>query len=95
MAFYTITYDLNKIKDYEKIKKGIETVSNNRYVKVTLSQYVIQSQDQAREILTTLQKFSDADDSIMVLKLDISNWYCVNLPKNVTDWMHKATAVGN
>lgn len=95
MSFYTVTYDLNKVKDYEKIKKGIQTASNNRYVKVTLSQYVIQSSDKAGKIIEILRQYSDSDDSILVLKLDISDWSYLNLPDNVGDWLNKATAVGN
>lgn len=94
MAFFTITYDLNKVKDYDKIKKGIETVSKSRYVKITLSQYVIQSSDEAGKIADILRQYSDADDSIMVLKLDVSDWSYINLPENVGDWMNKATAIG-
>ena len=95
MAFYTVTYDLNKVKDYEKIKMGIQTASSNRYVKVTLSQYVIQSSEKAGKIIDILRQYSDADDSIMVLKLDISDWSYINLPQNVGDWLNKATVVGN
>ena len=94
MAFYTVTYDLNKIKDYEKIKKGIDIVSNNRYVKITLSQYVIQSHEKAGKIVNTLRQYSDSDDSIMVLKLDVSDWSYVNLPDNVKGWLNKATSIG-
>lgn len=94
MAFYTVTYDLNKVKDYENIKKGINVVSNNRYVKITLSQYVIQSNEKAGKIVDTLRQYSDSDDSIMVLKLDVSDWSYINLPDNVKEWLNKATAIG-
>ncbi|MCX0334764.1 hypothetical protein [Acinetobacter radioresistens] len=95
MSFYTVTYDLNDKKDYEKFKEGLKKVSNNRYVKCTLSQYVIQSTLTASQIRITLQSYADNDDSILVLKLDITDWSCVGLPENVADWLQKATNVGN
>ncbi|GEM_PF-690130 len=95
MSFYTVTYDLNKKKDYEKFAEGIQKVSNNRYVKCTLSQYVIQSTLAASKIRVALQSYADNDDSILVLKLDITDWSCVGLPEKVADWLQKATNVGN
>lgn len=95
MAFYTVTYDLNKKKDYAKFEEGVRKVSSNRYVKCTLSQYVIQSTLTAPQIRITLQSYADSDDSILVLKLDVSDWSCINLPEKVADWLQKATNVGN
>ncbi|MCU4406680.1 hypothetical protein [Acinetobacter junii] len=95
MAFYTVTYDLNKKKDYEKFAEGIRKVSTNRFIKCTLSQYVIQSTLTAPQIRIALQGYSDNDDSILVLKLDVGDWSCINLPDIVPDWLQKATNVGN
>jgi hypothetical protein len=95
MAFYTVTYDLNKKKDYAKFQEGIVKVSSNRYVKCTLSQYVIQSSLTATQIRMALHGFADNDDSILVLKLDIREWSYVNLPETVPNWLQKATNVGN
>lgn len=94
MAFFTVTYDLNLKKDYEKFRKGIEKVSNNTYVKTTLSQYIIQSSLSATQIRDTLKTYADSDDSIMVLKLDVSDWAYTGLPNNVSSWLQKATEIG-
>lgn len=95
MAFYTVTYDLNNVKNYDRIKEGILAVSNRRCVKTTKSQYVIQSDDKAGTIVDFLRQYCDEDDSIMVLKLDISDWSYINLNEKVGDWLNKATVVGN
>lgn len=95
MAFYTVTYDLHKNKDYTKFEEGIRKVSSSHYVKCTLSQYVIQTTLTAQQIRITLQAYTDNDDSILVLKLDIKDWSCINLPKNIADWLQKATNVGS
>lgn len=95
MGFYTVTYDLNKKKDYEKFEEGVRKVSSNRYVKCTLSQYVIQSTLTASQIRITLQSHADNDDSILVLKLDITDWSYAGLSGKVGDWLQKATNVGN
>ena len=95
MSFYTVTYDLNKKKDYAKFEEGVLKVSSSRCVKCTLSQYVIQSTLTAPQIRIALQGYADNDDSILVLKLDISDWSCVGLPETVPGWLQKATNVGN
>ena len=91
MSFYTVTYDLNKKKDYEKFEEGINKVSGNVYVKATLSQYIIQSSLSASNVLTTLRGYADSDDSIVVLKLDVSDWAYCNLPDKVKVWLQAAT----
>ncbi|MGR2671027.1 hypothetical protein ACUXVT_07080 [Acinetobacter soli] len=95
MAFYTVTYDLNIKKDYAKFEEGIGKVSSGKYVKGTLSQYVIQSQLTANQINIMLQAYSDNDDSILVLKLDVKEWSYSGLPDNVKSWLQAATNVGN
>ncbi|KHO16737.1 MULTISPECIES: hypothetical protein [Acinetobacter calcoaceticus/baumannii complex] len=94
MAFYTVTYDLNKKKDYAKFEEGIRKVSSGKYIKGTLSQYVIQSQLNAQQINITLQAHSDNDDSILVLKLDVSDWSYTGLPDGLRSWLQKATDIG-
>lgn len=93
MAFYTVTYDLNKKKDYVKFEQGIVKVSNNVYVKATLSQYIIQSSLSASDVVSALRAYADADDSILVLKLDVSKWSYINLPDKVKEWLNAAIRV--
>ena len=95
MAFFTVTYDLNKKKDYERFSKGIIEVSSGKYVKATLSQYIIQSHLTSAQIRIILQNYADIDDSIMVLKLDVSDWSCCNLTQELIDWLQIATNIGN
>ncbi|MFW2042693.1 hypothetical protein ACG94V_15370 [Acinetobacter sp. ULE_I001] len=95
MAFYTVTYDLNKNKDYERFAKGIVEVSSGKFVKATLSQYIIQSYLTPAQIRIVLQTFADSDDSILVLKLDVSDWSCCNLSQELINWLQIATNVGN
>lgn len=95
MAFYTVTYDLNKKKDYVKFEEGVGKVSGNVYVKATLSQYIIQSSLTAPNVRDTLKGYADSDDSILVLKLDVSDWAYINLPDKLKEWLQAATKVGN
>ncbi|WP_335956417.1 hypothetical protein [Acinetobacter bereziniae] len=95
MAFYTVTYDLNNKKDYERFAKGVFEVSSGKFIKATLSQYVIHSHLKAPQIRVILQTHADNDDSILVLKLDVSDWSCINLPEELPDWLQKATNIGN
>ena len=95
MSFYTVTYDLNKKKDYAKFEEGISKVSKNVYVKATLSQYIIQSSLTAPNVLETLKGYADSDDSILVLKLDVSDWAYTNLSSKVQEWLVAAAKVGS
>lgn len=90
MAFYTVTYDLNKKKDYTEFEEGIKKVSSNTYVGATLSQYIIQSHLTASQVHITLQAHADSDDAILVLKLDVSDWSYTNLPDDVKVWLQAA-----
>ena len=91
MAFYTVTYDLKKDKDYTKFEDGIRKVSSNTYVDATLSQYIIQSHLTADQVLITLQAHADNDDAILVLELDVNNWCYINLPDDLQTWLQSAT----
>ena len=93
--FYTVTYDLNKKKDYAKFEEGIRKVSSNTYVDATLSQYVIQSHLSASQVLITLQAHADQDDSILVLKLNVEDWSYVGLPDDLKTWLQSATNLGD
>ena len=90
MAFYTVTYDLNKKKDYAKFEEGIGKVSSNTYVDATLSQYIIESHLTAAQVRVTLQAHADSDDAILVLKLDVSDWSYTNLPDDIKVWLQAA-----
>lgn len=88
MALYSITYDLVKNRDYGRLYKAIISLSNNTYTKTTESQWIVQSDKTAVQILEFLRKHVDSDDIIFVIKVDRSSWASVNMNKTASDWLN-------
>ncbi len=88
MALYSITYDLVKNRDYERLYKAIISLSNNTYTKTTESQWIVQSDKTATQILEFLRKHVDSDDIIFVIKVDRSSWASVNMNKTASNWLN-------
>lgn len=82
--FFVVSYDLHLEKDYVKIQKAIEEISVDR-VKPLESFYLIKTHLRAGQIRDALKKSIDSDDSIFVVKADLSQWATRNIEKNVTD----------
>jgi len=87
MSYYSITYDLCHIKDYERMHKGIEVLSKNVWLKPTLSQYIIQTHLNARQIVNCLLNYIDRSDSLFVIKIDINNLAYRQLAENSVSWL--------
>lgn len=88
MALYSITYDLVKNKDYEKLYRGIKEISNDAWAKPTESQYIIYSENTSEQIRDFLLNYIDNDDVLFVIKVDGTNWHSKNVKKAVTDWLN-------
>lgn len=91
MAVYSITYDLIKTKDYNRVIKGIEYISGGNWAKPTMSQWLIYSTRTAEQVRDYLLGCIDTDDRLFVLEIDKNSWASWNVSKEVTDWFNKPT----
>ncbi len=87
MALYSVTYDLVKKRDYERIYKGIETCGTGAYAKPTESQWIVQSNKTAAEIASYLRNFTDSDDRVFVIPVNGVLWASFNVSQEVRDWL--------
>ena len=84
MAVYSITYDLKKDKDYDRLERGVDQVSGSDWVKPTLSQYIIWSSYSAVEIRKALEHYIDNDDILLIVEIDTRNWAAQLLPAHIS-----------
>lgn len=69
MAIFSVTYDLNKEKDYKKLWDELERLNGH---KAALSYYFIDvNSDSAIVIRDHLLGFVDNDDRLIVCRLDV------------------------
>lgn len=88
MAYYSITYDLIKSKDYKKIHEGIKTISNDVWGRPTLSQWIIYSEKNVAQVRDYLKNYIDNDDVLFVIEVHKNMWGAWNIPKEVSDWLN-------
>ena len=88
MAFYSISYDLHKRKNYNKIQEGIDKVSRQAWVKILESHYFIETDLNSEQIRDYLTKFIDEDDSLFVIKVDVRDWASKSVDHKLTDILH-------
>ncbi|QOD13499.1 hypothetical protein IEE84_04260 [Psychrobacter sp. 28M-43] len=89
MALYSITYDLVKKKDYDRIYEGIKTCGTGAYARPTESQWIVKSNKSAREIVDHLRNFTDSDDKIFVIPVNGKLWASFNVSQKIRDWLGK------
>lgn len=89
MAVYSITYDLIKTKDYEKLFKGIELISGGNWARPTASQWLISSTKTSAQVRDYLLGCIDADDKLFVVEIKPDTWASWNISKNVESWFLK------
>ncbi len=87
MALYSITYDLIKKKDYDRIYEGIKTCGTGAYARPTESQWIVQSNKTATDIANHLRNFTDSDDRIFVIPVNGKVWASFNVSQEVRDWL--------
>ena len=88
MALYSITYDLVGRKDYPRLYKAIREVCDTRCARPTESQWIVQSNKTASEILQFLMKHTDNDDVILVIEVDNNSRASVNMNKTALNWLN-------
>jgi hypothetical protein len=65
---YLVSYDLNRVKDYARLKEGISKTYPTS-AKVLYSQYFVHTDQSAVQIKDALIKFVDADDGLLVTEV--------------------------
>lgn len=88
MAYYSITYDLIKTKDYNKIHEGIKTISNGAWGRPTLSQWIIYTEKNVVQVRDYLKNCIDNDDVLFVIEVHKNMWGSWNIPKEVSGWLN-------
>lgn len=86
MAFYIVSYDLIKNKDYVRIEKGILSVAF-KAKKVLFTVWIIESNRTAINLVEALMKHTDADDRILVSEINRNSISWVNIDKDESDWL--------
>jgi len=88
MALFSLTYDLIKTKDYNKLNEGIDKIPGSK-TKPTESQWLLDTNWSSEEIREHIRGFVDKDDKILVIKLvQPPFWATWNIKKDSTDWLH-------
>lgn len=88
MAFYSISYDLHDKRNYQLIHEGIDKVSQEVWVQVLESQFLIQSNLKSEQIRDYLTSFLDEDDSLFVAEIGINEWASKSIPLKQTNVLH-------
>lgn len=88
MAYYMISYDLQKEKDYDRVFEGIKKISKDVWCKPLLSAFIIYSEHDWRYVRDFMLAYIDSNDKLFVIKVDKSQWGSWNIPKDVEDWLN-------
>jgi len=83
MANYVVTYDLEKVRDYQKVYKAMDSVSA---VRLLGSVWLMTSHRDAGELLDWMRGVTDSDDNIAIVKLG-SDWATYGVPTEASDWL--------
>lgn len=83
MAYFAITYDLMKQKDYPKLWGEMKRLSA---IKSLNSFYLLEANNTANDIKNHLEKFIDSDDRVMVIEFTTKPAYNIAL-KGTNTWI--------
>lgn len=89
MKFYSITYDLIRIKDYAKIREGIVLLCDNKWVRPTESQWIVATNKTSTQVRDFLTAYLDYDDVLFIAKVDVQDLAWLNIPTEVADWLRR------
>ena len=87
MNFYSITYDLVRVKDYAKLKKGIIQLCNNVWVRPTESQWIIATNRTSAQVRDYLLAYIDSDDLLFVARIYEHDLAWFNIPSEASQWI--------
>ena len=86
--FFILSYDLFNKKDYAKIEKSIEAVSDD-FIKPLFTVFIIMSTYSYAELRETLEKALDRDDKLLVAEVDVSHIASYNLEHEAIQWIER------
>ncbi len=88
MAFYLVTYDLHKQRDYPRIIKAIQDAGDSE--ELLQSVWLVSSSRDIIELKDHLMGFIDSDDSIAVLPLKVGAGFATeNCPVEARKWLNR------
>ncbi len=89
MAVYSLTYDLNKNKDYTKLHQKIKLLANDIWCRPTLSQWLFYSDKNANYLMQQLRLACDSDDTLFLIEVNIQElrWDCFNVNAESVNWI--------
>ena len=85
MALFSVTYDLIKEKDYDRLINRLKELDT---VKVQLSQWFLSAENTATEIKDHLAQYVDDDDKLMVVEFSKRPQFTKAI-KGTNDWLSK------
>lgn len=89
MNTYLVSYDLIKPgKDYTTLIAHLKTYSN--WAKPLESVWLVKSSLDASGLRDTIQRHTDANDKILIVKVTSETAAWVNLPSDVSEWIKKS-----
>lgn len=91
MANFIVSYDLRKPgRNYDELYKAIKAYGT--WAHLLESVWMISSLQDVGKVRDSLTKHVDANDIVLVIECDVSNWASRNLPQNQVDWLKKRAA---
>ena len=86
MAVHIISYDLNKIKNYERLKEFIEGISGN-WCRPVASTWYVHSNYSTVQIMSHLSNAIDKDDVLIVSEVTGPTVWSPSLSAPVAKWL--------
>lgn len=84
MAAYSITFDLNRVENFNDLEKVISTISKH-VIQPTSSQYIISSTLIAGIIRDRLQPCFKQNSPLLVVKIDINDYASLYIDNRIMD----------
>lgn len=87
MAVHWVNYDLNKSgQDYTKLIEYLK--SHQSWAKPLKSSFFVKTTLTASQLRDGIKKHIDANDDVVVVKVDGQNWATYGLSDNLNKWLH-------
>lgn len=88
MTMFLVSYDLiGPNRDYDAIFEHLKGYGT--WARPLESVWIIKTDKTAKDVKLALREVTDANDKIVVLKLDPGTWSTYNIADSTTKWMHK------
>lgn len=88
MSMFLVSYDLiGPNRDYDAVATHLKGYGT--WARPLESVWIIKTDKTAKEVKTALRGVTDANDKLIVLKLEPGTWSTSNIATSTTQWMHK------